>query len=70
MKIIRIQGAENKNIPYLFNKVMPIARDFGCGGRYDLQEGNVKIKIWSDKLLESAKAALNELKIKFTEGEE
>ena len=67
MRVIKISGAENKTVPYLFNRIMPIARNYGAGAKYLLQEGDVTVKVANDSLMEKVKQALSELKIKFTE---
>lgn len=70
MRVIKILGNENRHVQYLFNRVMPIARDYGAGGRYELQSGNVTVKVCSEKALAKAKELFDELKIIFTIGEE
>ena len=67
MKVIKIQGSENKHVEYLFNKVMPIMKNYGCGGKYETQSGNIEMKVCSEKALEQAKKLFNEFKIKFKE---
>jgi hypothetical protein len=70
MKVIKISGAENKTVPYLFNRVMPIAGRYGAGAKYLLKEGDVTVKVANKSLMNKMKQALSELYIKFTEGEE
>ena len=67
MKVIKIQGNENKHVEYLFNKVMPVMKNYGCGGKYELQSGDIQMKVCSEKALEQAKKIFNEFKIKFME---
>ena len=69
MKVIKIQGVENKHVPYLYNKVMPIMRENRCGGLFEIQSGDVKINAWSDQVFGSIKKALEEFKIVFKEME-
>jgi len=70
MKIISIKSADNKTVPYLFNRVMPIARDYGAGAKYLLQEGDVTVKVCYKDYLDKMCKALKELGIKFSEGDE
>ena len=67
MKVIRITTAQNKQVPYLFNHVMPIMTKNKCGGKF--YQDSVEINAWSDKVASAIKQALDELKIKFTEVE-
>jgi hypothetical protein len=69
MNVIKISGNENK-IPYLFNRVMPIASRYGAGAKYLLQEGDVTVKVCYKDCLEKMRKALKELGIKFSEGDE
>lgn len=69
MKVIKISGAENK-MPYLFNRVMPIASRYGAGAKYLLNEGDVTVKVCYKDYLEKMKEMFKELGIKFVEGEE
>lgn len=70
MPVVKIMGSENKHVRYLFNRIMPVAREYGAGGRYELPSGNVTVKVCSAKALERVKELFNELKIKFTVGDE
>ena len=70
MKVIKITSADNRHVQNLFNKVMPLASDYGAGAKYLLQEGDVTVKVCYKDYLEYMRKALNSLGIKFTEGEE
>lgn len=70
MKIISIKSADNKTVPYLFNRVMPIASRYGAGAKYLIKEGDVTVKVCYKDYLEKMKAMFKELGIKFSEGEE
>ena len=70
MKLIKISGAENGHVKYLFNRVMPIASRYGAGAKYLIKEGDVTVKVCYKDYLEKMKAMFKELGIKFSEGEE
>lgn len=67
MTVIKIEGAQNRHVNYLYNKVMPIERKYAAGARYDLQPRDVQLNIWGRKSLFGAKRALRKLHINFTQ---